>query len=538
MLDVMRSNARHTLIAIIFGVIIIAFVFQFGQGSSGFRARTPETWAAKVNGDMVTATDFQSSYNSRYKQMSQQRGGKYTTENAQQDGLKKETLKGLIDQELIAQQASVLGIAVSNEELANQIAKLPSFQQEGKFDFDYYKKLVENYYGMSIPRFEENYRRELLRSKVIQAVFGGAVVSDDELKAHFIALNESASISYIKFTGFMFRDKATATDAEAEAWAKADNHGKELQDAYEKDLKTRWTQAAAAKVRAITVSLPSSATPDEEKAARARIDAAYAEVKGGKSFEDVAKEKSEDSLTKMQGGDLGFVAKGGSAYGKTLEEEAGKLKGGELSGIFKDRTGFHFLKAEELRAERVQPLSEVQKQIATDLLRGQRSREMAKAKAVEVLAAIKGGQSLSELYPPKKSDNPGQFDFSSFMTPQSAEVEEFHPLGGYVPGVGQAPKLSAAVFALSAAGEVPAAPVEDEQTLYVFKLKSRKRADLAKFDDAAKKTARDGLENQKKNELYTSWIEGLRKQAKIAENQNILSYEQGARGESYNPDDY
>ena len=363
MLDVMRSNARHTLIAIIFGVIIIAFVFQFGQGSSGFRARTPETWAAKVNGDMVTATDFQSSYNSRYKQMSQQRGGKYTTENAQQDGLKKETLKGLIDQELIAQQASVLGIAVSNEELANQIAKLPSFQQEGKFDFDYYKKLVENYYGMSIPRFEENYRRELLRSKVIQAVFGGAVVSDDELKAHFIALNESASISYIKFTGFMFRDKATATDAEAEAWAKADNHGKELQDAYEKDLKTRWTQAAAAKVRAITVSLPSSATPDEEKAARARIDAAYAEVKGGKSFEDVAKEKSEDSLTKLQGGDLGFVAKGGSAYGKTLEEEAGKLKGGELSGIFKDRTGFHFLKAEELRAERVQPLSEVQKQI-------------------------------------------------------------------------------------------------------------------------------------------------------------------------------
>lgn len=536
MLDVMRSNARHSLIAVIFGVIIIAFVFQFGRGSSGFRTRSPETWAAKVNGDLITATDFTASYANRFKQMSQQRGGKYTTENAQQDGLKKETLKGLVDSELISQQASVLGISVSNEELANQIAKDPSYQQEGKFDFDYYKKVVENYYGMSIPRYEANYRRALLRSKVIQALLAGAVVSDEELKAHFIAQGEAASISYVKFTGFMFREKATATDAEAEAWAK--DHAKELQEAYDKDVKTRWTQAAATKVRAITVGLPQAANPDEEKAARARIDAAYAEVKGGKTFEYVAKEKSEDSLTKLQGGDLGYVAKGGSAYGKTLEEEAAKLKVGELSGIFKDRTGFHFLKAEELRAERVQPITEVQKQIALDLLKGQKAKELAKAKAVETLAAIKAGGDLKELFPPKKESAPGQFDFSSFMNPQSADVEEFHPLGGYLPGIGQAPKLSAAVFALAAAGDVPAAPVEDGDTLYVFKVKSRKRADPSKFDDAAKKTAREGLENQRKNELYASWIEGLRKQSKIDENERILSYDQQVQHESFNPDDY
>jgi len=113
MLDVMRSNAKSSLIALIFGAIILTFIFSFGRGSSGFRTRTPETWAARVNGELVTASDFTQAYSNRFRQMSQMRGGKYTTDNAKQDNLKVETLKGLIDQELIAQQADDLGIRVA-----------------------------------------------------------------------------------------------------------------------------------------------------------------------------------------------------------------------------------------------------------------------------------------------------------------------------------------------------------------------------------------------------------------------------------------
>src|SRR5216110_3271246 len=133
MLDVMRSNAKSSLIALIFGAIIVTFIFSFGRGSSGFRTRTPETWAARVNGDLVTASDFAQAYSSRFRQMSQMRGGKYTTEQAKQDSLKKETLKGLVDQELIAQQAEDLGIVVTDTEVADSIAKSQQFQQDGKF---------------------------------------------------------------------------------------------------------------------------------------------------------------------------------------------------------------------------------------------------------------------------------------------------------------------------------------------------------------------------------------------------------------------
>jgi len=536
MLDVMRSNAKSSLIALVFGAIILTFIFSFGRGSSGFRTRTPETWAARVNGELVTAGDFTQAYSNRFRQMSQMRGGKYTTDNAKQDNLKVETLKGLIDQELIAQQADDLGIRVGDSEVADAIARSPQFQQDGAFNFDYYKRLVENGYGMSIKRFEEAYRRDLLRGKVVQAAIAGANVSDDEVKAAYTAQHEGAAISWVRFNPFMFRDKATATDAEAEEYMKA--HGDEIAKRYEDEKVTRWTQPAAMKVRAITVSLPPNASGDQEKAAREKIDQALAEVKGGKDFAEVAKARSEDQATKANGGDLGFVARGQSPYGKTLEEQAARLKPGQISEVFKDRSGFHVLKAEGERPAHLQPLDEVRKQIALDLLKSQKAKELAKQKADATLAQLRAGKQLKDLYPQQKKTEPGQFDFSAFTNPQTNETETFHPSGGYVPGIGQAPNLSAAVFAQTQAGAIPQAPVEEGDSWYVFRVKSRERADVSKPDPNELKSLRERLIGRKQGELYAQWVEGLRKKAKIVENEQVLSYETGPGHEAFSPDDF
>lgn len=535
MLDVMRSNAKSSLIALIFGAIILTFIFSFGRGSSGFRTRTPETWAAKVNGDLVTASDFAQAYSNRFRQMSAMRGGKYTTDNAKQDNLRAETLRSLIDQELIAQQADDLGIRVSDAEVADAIARSPQFQQDGKFEFDYYKRLVENGYGMSIKRFEEAYRRDLLRGKVVQAAIAGASVSEDEVKAAWAAQHEGAAITWVRFNAFMFRDQVKVPDAEVEEYAKA--HGDEIARKYEEEKATRWTQPAAMKVRAITIPVPPKATGDMEKAARAKIDQAVAEAKGGKDFAEVAKARSEDQSTKASGGDLGFVARGQSPYGKTLEDQAVKLKPGEISEVFKDRSGFHVLKAEEEQPGRQQTLDEVRKQIAADLLKGDKAKQLAKQKADETLAQLRAGKELKDLYPAKKTE-PGQFDFSAFITPQTSETETFHPTGGYIPGVGQAPRLSSAVFALTQPGALPQAPVEDGDTWYVFKLKSRERADLSKTDAEELKSTRDRVIGQKQGALYGKWVESLRKKAKIVENEQVLSYEQSAQHEAFSPDDF
>src|SRR3954462_12521376 len=102
MLDVMRSNAKSSLIALIFGAIIVTFIFSFGRGSSGFRTRTPETWAAKVNGELVTAAEFAQAYGDRFRYESSARNGKYTADDAKRDDLRRSTLSGLVDRALLA----------------------------------------------------------------------------------------------------------------------------------------------------------------------------------------------------------------------------------------------------------------------------------------------------------------------------------------------------------------------------------------------------------------------------------------------------
>jgi parvulin-like peptidyl-prolyl isomerase len=161
----------------------------------------------------------------------------------------------------------------------------------------------------------------------------------------------------------------------------------------------------------------------------------------------------------------------------------------------------------------------------------------AKQKAEQTLVQLRSGRELRDLFPQKKADA-GQFDFSSFTTPQTADTEAFHPMGGFVPGIGQAPKLSTAVFALTQPGATPAAPIEEGDTWYVFKLKSRERADLSRLDAAEKKSLEDRLIAQKQSELAGKWIEALRKRAKIVENEQVLSYETSTGREQYQPDDF
>jgi len=84
---------------------------------------------------------------------------------------------------------------------------------------------------------------------------------------------------------------------------------------------------------------------------------------------------------------------------------------------------------------------------------------------------------------------------------------------------------------------VPDAPVQDADTWYVFRLKTRERADLSKLDEE-KASLRERLEGQRQGELYQSWLERLRKKSKIVENVAMLDYDTQPGHESFNPDDY
>jgi parvulin-like peptidyl-prolyl isomerase len=89
------------------------------------------------------------------------------------------------------------------------------------------------------------------------------------------------------------------------------------------------------------------------------------ELQAGKDFAELAKAKSQDIGSAEKGGDLGTLKHGQTA--REFEDEAFRLKEGELSPVIKTEYGYHVLKG-GARATVVQPFGEVKDRIRQALL--------------------------------------------------------------------------------------------------------------------------------------------------------------------------
>ncbi len=94
-------------------------------------------------------------------------------------------------------------------------------------------------------------------------------------------------------------------------------------------------------------------TPKEIKASHILVntkeeaEAVLAELKGGKDFANLAKEKSQDPGSKAEGGDLGFFGRG--VMNQRFETAAFALAKGETSEVVEADNGFHIIKITDIK---------------------------------------------------------------------------------------------------------------------------------------------------------------------------------------------
>jgi parvulin-like peptidyl-prolyl isomerase len=139
---------------------------------------------------------------------------------------------------------------------------------------------------------------------------------------------------------------------------------------YEKN-KAEFTQIRLAHILALNAGNPDS---------RKRIEEARSKLRGGATFEDVAKEYSQDTENAAKGGDLGYVSKG--RMPPDMEAVVLALKEGTLSDTFESPIGLHIFRATEVK---VAPLSEVSSEIRQKLEADQFNAQVdAKIKAADV----------------------------------------------------------------------------------------------------------------------------------------------------------
>ena len=94
--------------------------------------------------------------------------------------------------------------------------------------------------------------------------------------------------------------------------------------------------------------------------AQAKAEGLEAQLKGGASFEELAKANS-GGPTAAQGGDLGMYKRG--ALAKVLEDQTFSLKAGEWTAPIRTKQGFVILKVTEHQAAGVAPLKDVEPQV-------------------------------------------------------------------------------------------------------------------------------------------------------------------------------
>jgi len=264
--------------------------------------------AAVVNGHPITLSEVEERVAPELNRLPDGPAGE-----AQRKDILKRALTGLIDEQLVASEASALGIEIGEDELQRSLEQLA---RENKMDMAQFKQALSQQ-GLSLDSVRDSLRRQQLTMRLLQYKVKPRRVSDEEVQAAYATMNKNS------------------------------------------DFEVR--------ARDIFIAAPDGTAQQREAAARAKADAALRRIRSGESFAKVARDVS-DGPTAKEGGDLGYFRRGQML--QALEQAAFSLKPGEVSGLIRvtgEHGGFHLVMVEDRRQIAARPLSEVQEEIRNRL---------------------------------------------------------------------------------------------------------------------------------------------------------------------------
>lgn len=414
MLQSMRRSGASIFIYLIFGILIVVFVLNFGPQSKGSGegcTGSSSNTALTVNGSEVSRPGFALPY-----QIAQ---GPVATRKIQ-------VFEWLIRREMLAQEAESRGMRVTDDAVDEEIKRGSLFfdmrrenikkslfdQVDNQFFFSYPKlqNLVERNWQVSMTSFKEAQKREMLAGLMAELIRNGTQVSRDEALQQFLYENNTVTFDAVKFQPAVYRAAMRLTEDdvarfvaghEAEIKAKFTTDER-LYKGVKPQLSVRQIFMAKPVPAAAPVAPPAGAGSDSPPAPAAApdtkaFDAVVAKLETLRSdiaadkvkFADAAKAKSEDEATKYLGGNMGWRTAESPQLGDTALNDAVKaLKPGEVSAVIKTDRGAYLLQVENKR-EGDLTFDQVKNELAVELAKDVWSKEAAKRAAIAALAEAK-----------------------------------------------------------------------------------------------------------------------------------------------------
>ena len=189
MLQSIRNKSQSWLMWVIIGFIII----MFGLWGVSYYLTGPapsQKPVAKINGVAITQGQLKAAYDN-----SKQRLKIAAPTVQQQAALNKAALNGLINEEVMVQQAEQLGVGVSSAQIQALIQQIPGFKEHGVFSPSRLQYYLQSS-GLSLTEFEHHLRNQYMLSQMIHGLSLSQFTVPAELARFSIAAGQTRDFSY------------------------------------------------------------------------------------------------------------------------------------------------------------------------------------------------------------------------------------------------------------------------------------------------------------------------------------------------------
>lgn len=440
-LDSMRRSTDSTTIRVLFGILVLFFIFwgiQANQGRSGQEAATE----AIVNGTYISSTQL-------YREMrlrDRREPGEVSEEDEKQFRL--QVLDQLIQEEMLVQEAERLDIEVSDEELARAVLQTPSFKVDGKFNTELYDRALKRM-GLTQGKYEDMIRREMQITKLIKVVAAAVQVPEADVKRAYLLDNTTVDLRWVKVPEAALLADVPVQDSEIDALLAKEEL--KVKTRYDADHDRLYNSPRKAEISAIL--LRTDIAGADPAATRARAEAIQKEAAAADdaAFAQLARTWSED-LTAVNGGDLGLLAE--PLMDPILARAVFEAGAGKTTGIVENGRGLWVARVHRVEEARETPFEEVKRSIARDLVASERVGALTQEYAEKILAAWKasgnppedlllaqelrardtGSQQLSRLNVPELGDDAGLTAAAKNATGVGVLPAIYPTQGGWVVG--------------------------------------------------------------------------------------------------------
>jgi len=414
MLQTIHDKLKGWVAGVVLGAIGLVFVFWGINWTL-----TAPTYAAKVNGNEVSANEVRQSYQQQLAQLQRQTNG--AVSEAQRNDLKKRVLDEYVNSAALVSRADDLGYRVSDQELLQAMSQVPVFQVDGKFDYGHAVAVLRSQ-GRSIPEIEALFKRDAKLRQLDSSLMLSSFATATEMQQFRALTRQQRELAWITLAAEKYANQATPDDAALKSYYDAhkseymtpetvDLHYVEISlaqlaskvtvddaqlKAYFEEQKTktpeRFTQPEQRRVSHILLPV---ANPKDDDAVKAKAEAILKRAQGGEDFAKLAKEFSQDPGSAAQGGDLGWSER--KVWVAPFADAAYSMKVDEIRGPVKTQFGYHILKLVGIEPVTVKTFEQSRADLETEYRRNEAEKLFNNAQDQLADAALQNATDLDQV---------------------------------------------------------------------------------------------------------------------------------------------